>query len=1031
MKTILTVFLSLVLYFSLQAQTIVPTQTDEIIIDNGASGKADPNDRIRYKVTIQNTGGASGTGTQLNIVPDPRTTFVPGSFRSSPLALPDAYTCTGNVGINIPVGSGLKVNDFDDNTAGLTVTAGTFATTQGGSIMIAADGSFMYTPPPGFTGTDTYAYTLNDGNPVGAPVPSTDLGTVTFTVSNLIWFIDNSSVAATSDGRLTSPFKTLANFNAGSAAAGDVIYIEHTGTDYPGGIVLQNNERLYGEGHTGGANLANVLPFSLAPNSKTLPNINGSRPVITNSGGIGIRLASGNQVNGVNVGNCSGFAIDDNGNVGSLSFNNIDINTTGGGIQVDNGGSIFGTIINLTATGGVNGVRLSDIGGGFDISGTINLSGQSGDAIQVINFAAGSNLSFGGTLTVTAGGANQAVEITNNGGIINFGSGTLSGSSAEEVLINQGSGTITMQCAITNTSGAMLSVTNRTGGSVDFQGNLSHNAAAIGIAVGSNTGGTVLFSSAGSKTLSSSSATAVNLTANTGSIVNFTNGNLAITTTSGTGFNATGGGTISVTGANNTIASTTGVALNIANTTIGAGNVTFKSISANGAPNGIVLNTTGASGGLIVTGTGSTNGSGGTIQNITNRGVSATSTTNLSLSNITFTNANTTDGAPCGAADNSGCNAAIYINTATNATLDNVDISNTAQQGINLREVNGFQLLNSTVINGGAGGQTEESDLYALNLFGTCAINNSSLTVPAERAAVIYNTSKTMALTVNGSTFGMNQTQPLGADGLEIDSYGASNTTIDIVNSNFVQPKTNGLQVITENTSVSSVDITGSTFDPGTGLAAAIDLDVNNTANMKFNIIGNPSIKGKGINIVNVFAFPNATFEGRINNNTVTSNGGSGTGIRVFSQGNGSSKLEVKNNVVTGGDDYGIDVTCQLGTGRLDATVTGNTVNLPSASGFYAIHLLAGNSGSVNTNKVCGNVANNTTTVNPLAIGNFQARSATAGHEILLQGGGTTVATNWNANTNSPLSPTAIISQSGTGIFTFGATCLLPANPLP
>ncbi|MBL7781792.1 MAG: hypothetical protein JNM22_11290, partial [Saprospiraceae bacterium] len=113
-----------------RAQTIVPTQTDEIIIDNGASGKADPGDRIRYKVTIQNTGGQAGNNTQLNIVPDPRTTFAPGTFRSSPLALPDAYTCTGNVGLNVPAANGVKANDFDDNTAGLTITAGTFATTQ-------------------------------------------------------------------------------------------------------------------------------------------------------------------------------------------------------------------------------------------------------------------------------------------------------------------------------------------------------------------------------------------------------------------------------------------------------------------------------------------------------------------------------------------------------------------------------------------------------------------------------------------------------------------------------------------------------------------------------------------------------------------------------------------------------------------------------------------------------------------------------------------------------------------------------------
>ena len=83
-------------------------------------------------------------------------------------------------------------------------------------------------------------------------------------------------------------------------------------------------------------------------------------------------------------------------------------------------------------------------------------------------------------------------------------------------------------------------------------------------------------------------------------------------------------------------------------------------------------------------------------------------------------------------------------------------------------------------------------------------------------------------------------------------------------------------------------------------------------------------IKGKGINIINIFAFPNATFEGRINNNTVVNNGGSGTGIRVVSQGNGNSKVEIMNNTVTGADDYGIDVTSQLGSGRVDATIKNN-----------------------------------------------------------------------------------------------------------
>ncbi len=981
-------FFFLLSFNVLQAQPTIPppTQTDEIIIDNGATGKADPNDRIRYKVTIQNTGTTGATGTQLNIVPDPRTTFVAGTFRSSPLALADSYASTGNVGITIPVASGLKANDFDDNIPGLTITAGTFATTQGGSIMISADGSFMYTPPAGFTGNDTYTYTLNDANGVGGGVPATDMAVITITVSNLIWFIDNSSVAATSDGRLTSPFKSLADFNAGSAAVGDLIYIEHTGTNYTGGIVLQDNERLYGEGHTGAANLSGVLPFTLAPNSKTLPNINGTRPIITNASGDGVTLAMNNNLRGFDVGNCSDFGMDNSGtnSIGNLLVNEVAItNTTGGGFDASNGSgasmsAVFGSI---TSTGGVNGIDLTNCAGTFTVNG-----------------------------------------------------GTITNPTGTGVMISGGSVVFSSSGVITDNSGFAVDIDNHDSGNVTFSGNITSTG--TGIRVQNCGGGTKTFSGT-SKSLTTTTNNAVNLLSNTGATITISNGGLVINTSSGVGFNATGGATaVNVTGAGNTINSVSATALNVSSTTIGASGMTFQSISSGNntaaadPTEGIVLNTTGSNGGLSITGTGTTNGSGGTIQNITNRGVSGFSTFNLSLKNMTFTNADLTDAAPCGAADNSGCNAAIFLNTVTNATLDNVDIDGSQQQGINLREVSGFQLLNSTVINTGGGGDTEEAGLYALNLFGTCAITSSSLTFPTERASVIYNTNKTLGLTVTGSTFGMNQAMALGADGFEISSFGTSNTTLDIVNSTFIQPKTNGLQVITEGTSHTSVDVTGSTFDPGPGLAAAMDLVTNASGDMDFNIENNPMIKGKGINIVNVFAFPNSTFEGRINNNTIVHNGGSGAGVRVTNQGNGNSKVEIKSNNITAADDYGITCTSILGTGRLDATVTNNTVSI-AASGFYAIHAAAGNSGSTFTNKVCANVANNITTIDPLSIGNFQARAATASHEILLQGVGPSVIANWNANTNSPISPPAIISQSGVGIFTFGATCAIPTNPNP
>jgi uncharacterized repeat protein (TIGR01451 family) len=139
--------------FSAVAQTPTvpaPTQTSQVITDPNGNNKADPNDKIRYKVTIQNTGTGNATGVQLNANPDTRTSLDAASFRSSPVAANDGpYACTGNVGINIPAASGLKSNDFDDDLANATLSVITNPTN--GALTLNNDGSFTYTPNAGYS----------------------------------------------------------------------------------------------------------------------------------------------------------------------------------------------------------------------------------------------------------------------------------------------------------------------------------------------------------------------------------------------------------------------------------------------------------------------------------------------------------------------------------------------------------------------------------------------------------------------------------------------------------------------------------------------------------------------------------------------------------------------------------------------------------------------------------------------------------------------------------------------------------------
>ena len=297
-----------------------------------------------------------------------------------------------------------------------------------------------------------------------------------------------------------------------------------------------------------------------------------------------------------------------------------------------------------------------------------------------------------GTVTLgntTSGGGANNVSLTNVGATVSLGTGALSGSTGTAFDVSGGTGVITYGGAITKANIAQrpVSVANKTGGSVTFTGGIT-----------ANTGPTTL-------------PLGISLTTNTGSTINF-QGGLDLSTGANAAFTATGGGTVNVCSENpcaagtgsivNRLETTTGTALTVANTTIGANNLEFRSISANGAANGIVLNTTG-SGGLTVTGNSSglcggqvtpsgTPGvpptvtaanaadcTGGTIQNITTGdAISLTNAANVSLTRMRILNVSGLNNGGIDA-DNLGGS-----NFFRNSQMDNVASSASNGNGIDL-----------------------------------------------------------------------------------------------------------------------------------------------------------------------------------------------------------------------------------------------------------------------------------------------------------------------------------------------------------
>ncbi|HZD22250.1 MAG TPA: Ig-like domain-containing protein, partial [Acidimicrobiia bacterium] len=92
-----------------------------------------------------------------------------------PVAVDDAYSTDEDVPLNVSA-PGVLDNDSDVDGDPLSVSAFDSSSVEGGTVVVDPDGSFTYTPPPDFFGTDSFSYTVTDGL-------ATDEATVTITVA--------------------------------------------------------------------------------------------------------------------------------------------------------------------------------------------------------------------------------------------------------------------------------------------------------------------------------------------------------------------------------------------------------------------------------------------------------------------------------------------------------------------------------------------------------------------------------------------------------------------------------------------------------------------------------------------------------------------------------------------------------------------------------------------------------------------------------------------------------------------------------
>jgi len=370
------------------------------------------------------------------------------------------------------------------------------------------------------------------------------------------------------------------------------------------------------------------------------------------------------------------------------------------------------------------------------------------------------------------------------------------------------------------------------------------------------------------------------------------------------------------------VTSTVGTAVNLSST---GGTVSLTSVSANGAVNGIVLNTT--TGSFAVTGTGAA-GTGGTIQSTTGDGVS--------------------------------------LNSASSVSLSLMNINNNLGNGIRGHNVTGFTLASSNIDNNANDAATDEAGLHFTNLLGTASITSTTVSNHLEDNARILNSSGTLSqLTITGSTFRDTDTISPGNDGLLIQGDGSANITADINSSSFLRNRANGVQVINNGSGTVDVEI---------GTTAACTFQNNNVgANIAHNGAGSlafdvfnssfsaPTLAGAASPInLNKATAGTGTMSGTVSGNTITNaNSASGPGIRVNGNGVGGMLTTlIQSNNISQVANRGIEVIARDGNNTLNATVTNNIVQLTDPLSDNGIWMESGTV-AADTTTICAAISGN------------------------------------------------------------------------
>jgi len=154
-------------------------------------------DILTYRVSDNSAVPKSATAYQI-------ITILPASSANSTVAADDFNSTR----LNTAVSGSIKTNDSDPESNTQTVTAQNTTVVNKGTLVLATDGSYTFTPASGFTGSVNFPYTTCDN---GSPVACTNATLYLLVYPSSVMPLDLISFAATADNANTKIVWITAN----------------------------------------------------------------------------------------------------------------------------------------------------------------------------------------------------------------------------------------------------------------------------------------------------------------------------------------------------------------------------------------------------------------------------------------------------------------------------------------------------------------------------------------------------------------------------------------------------------------------------------------------------------------------------------------------------------------------------------------------------------------------------------------------------------------------------------------------------